>query len=431
MSSPLDRSRCLTGLATLGVASLLICAGPDGSAAAPDRPPYRIHPGDVIEVSVAGLPELNMRNRVQPDGAVAFPLIGALTVAGLSTEELRQAVQARFARKVYRRRSPDGRELLVVIQRDEVSAAVADYRPVYVDGDVARPGEIPYRPEMTVRQAVALAGGVDQAAWKSANPVMDMASYKAEYDTLCVEMTKAEAQVARIEGELKGAQRLDMNPSGDAPPRTVDAHMIQIENDIMQARALDYAREQDFLRDSINQLSSRTAVLQSRQRDEEEAAKADNEDLRRMVELLKMGNVANPRVLEARRALLFSQTRALQVTDGLLQLQKQSADLTRQLQHLQDDRKTGLLKELKEARAALAETRIKRDAAQEKLKLTSTARSQLLADDNSRLEIRLARETKGRVSTMNVDRDTQLTPGDVVEIKIKEASPPTSVSVLR
>lgn len=430
MSIPLHRPKCLNGLATLGVVSLLLGAGPDRCAAAPDAQPYRIHPGDVIEVTVAGLPELSMRNRVQPDGAVAFPLVGALTVAGLSPDELRQAVQARFARKVYRRRSPDGRELLVIIQRDEVSAAVADYRPVYVDGDVARPGEIPYRPEMTVRQALALAGGVDLAVWRSTNPVMDMASYKAEYDTLCVEMTKAEAQIARLEGELKGAQRFDMNPAANASPGT-DGNIVQIENDIMQARAVDYTREQEFLRNSIDQLSTRTSVLQTQQREEQEAAKANSEDLRRMVELLKLGNVANPRVLEARRALLFSQTRALQVTDGLLQLQKQSADLARQLQHLQDDRKTGLLKELKEARGALAATRIRRDAAHEKLKLASMARSQLLADENSRLDIRLARETKGRVSTQNVDRDYKLTPGDVVEIKIKEPPQPKSVSVLR
>ena len=42
-----------------------------------------------------------------------------------------------------------------------VVATVVEYRPIYVNGDVSKPGEHPFRPQMTVRQAVALSGGYD------------------------------------------------------------------------------------------------------------------------------------------------------------------------------------------------------------------------------------------------------------------------------
>ncbi len=308
---------------------------------------YHIHAGDVIEIAVAGLPEMRMRSNVQPDGAVSIPLLGAVNVAGLTPAELRQTVQSRLAQKVYRLRANDGREVLVVIKPDEVSAAIVEYRPIYVNGDVSKPGELAYRPEMTVRQAISLAGGIDIVASRATNSAAEAAVARGEYESACLELAKAEARAARIGSELKGKEFLDAVTRQDADLTPADvARIRQGENDILQARLTDYRREQDFLRTSVSQLGERSAVLEKQQREEDEGARADTEELKHMIDLLNKGNVANPRVLDARRALLLSQTRALQVTDGALQVKKQSSEVARQLQHLEDDRKTELLKDL-------------------------------------------------------------------------------------
>ena len=182
----------------------------------------------------------------------------------------------------------------------------------------------------------------------------------------------------------------------------------------------DYRREQDFLRTSIGQLGERTAVLEKQQREEDEGARADTEELKHMIDLLNKGNVANPRVLDARRALLLSQTRALQVTDGALQVKKQSNDAARQLQHYEDDRKTELLKELQTAESDVTILKIKRDAARDKLDHLSRVRSRLSLDDPSQTELRLVRvEEGGGSKSVTVNGDFQLTPGDVIEVAIK------------
>jgi polysaccharide export outer membrane protein len=403
-----------------GLACCLLAPGPALAAESGVPAQYRVHAGDVIEISVAGLPELRMRGAVQTDGAISVPLLGALNVAGLTPAEMRKTIQRALAQKIYRQHALDGREVLVVIQADEVGAAIVEYRPIYVNGDVAKPGELMFRPEMTARQAIALAGGVDIAALRSQNPAMEAAAVRGEVDSISIELAKAEARLARLAAELDGKEALAAPKlPGVALPQAELTRINQGEDGILQARLTDYRRERDFLRTSITQLGERTAVMERQQREEQEGARADTEDLKRMIDLLAKGNVASPRVLEARRALLLSQTRALQVTDGLLQIKKQSTDLARQLQHFEDDRRTELLKEQQEAAATVSILKIKRDAALDKLNLLSLARSRLSVDDASQIEIQLVRRESDASTRINVNGDFPLQPGDVVEIAVK------------
>lgn len=410
----------LCGALAPGLA-LLMAFGIAESLAADQSPPaYHVHAGDVIEIAVAGIPELRARSSVQPDGAISFPLIGEVNVAGLTPAELRETLRGRFALKVYPARNNDGREVLVIVKADQVTAAIVEYRPVYVDGDVAKPGELTFRPEMTVRQAIALAGGVDIGARLLANPVLAAAEAKGEYETACLELAKADARVARLRGELKGSDSLDgFKPETVAVSQAALAKIEEGEGKILQARLTDYRREREFLQTSISQLGDRAAVLERQQKEEEEGARADTEELRRTIDMLNKGNVTNPRVLDARRALLLSQTRALQVTDGVLLLKKQSTEAERQLQHLDDDRRTELLKDLQEATTATDALKIKRDAALEKLNLASTPRSRFSIDDGSQMEIRLVRDDQGGATKMTVGSDFQLEPGDVIEVAVK------------
>ena len=50
---------------------------------------YRVNIGDVLEVAVAGVPDLRQRAAVQVDGNISLPLVGALPVAGLPLSQIR------------------------------------------------------------------------------------------------------------------------------------------------------------------------------------------------------------------------------------------------------------------------------------------------------------------------------------------------------
>ena len=127
------------GVRALVILGLLL----PGNAGAAARAGYRLDVGDVIEVSIAGVPDLQRRLPIQLDGTISFPMLGTITVAGLSPLEVQARIQAGLAAKVIRRRAPDGREDTVTIEPYDVTATVVEYRPIYVNGDVSKPGEYP------------------------------------------------------------------------------------------------------------------------------------------------------------------------------------------------------------------------------------------------------------------------------------------------
>src|SRR5689334_22952528 len=75
----------------------------------PARAEYRLQGGDVIEISVSGVPELRQRAPVQLDGSITFSVLGTFMVEGVEFSEVRGKIQSAVASKIFRLRTPDGR----------------------------------------------------------------------------------------------------------------------------------------------------------------------------------------------------------------------------------------------------------------------------------------------------------------------------------
>ena len=130
----------------------------DGSGA---RVEYRLNAGDVLEISIYGFAELRQRAMIELNDEVSLPPAGRVRIAGMTIAEAQSAIRKLVTARPLRQRFQDGRDSLIVIAAEDVNVAIAEYRPVYVMGDVAKPGELAFRPGLTVRQAIALAGGFD------------------------------------------------------------------------------------------------------------------------------------------------------------------------------------------------------------------------------------------------------------------------------
>jgi polysaccharide export outer membrane protein len=384
---------------------------------------YRVQQGDTIEIEIAGVPELKQRSTVQPDGAIAFPLVGAIGVEGLTPDQLRSAVQTQLAKKIYRARTNDGREILTVIQSDEVSAAIVAYRPVYVTGDVAKPGEQTFLPGMTIRQTLALAGGIDIGARFMRDPIV----LRSDYGLALADFVTATAKIARITAELNGRAELGQLDFSDASlPSERFAEIEKSESALLEARMGEYERERTFLKSSLDQSDERISVVQKQQTEEEEGTRADTAELKRLVDLLSRGQEINPRVTEARRALLLSSTRALQVNVELLDLKRQKSESARRIQQFEDNRRVALLKELEDATSARAVAQIKLEALGTELKMARTPLpAQLQGDAPRRIEV--VRQGGNGQTRFLVDEDFALAPGDVIDVAL--GAPEQSSSV--
>jgi protein involved in polysaccharide export with SLBB domain len=118
---------------------------------APGLQPYRIQPGDELDIKFFYNPELNEIVTVRPDGMISLQLIDEVKVADLEPAELDNILTQKYSKEL---RKP----VITVIVR------TFSRQRVFVGGEVQRPGLITLAPGMDPVQAVMLAGGLRETA---------------------------------------------------------------------------------------------------------------------------------------------------------------------------------------------------------------------------------------------------------------------------
>ena len=120
-------------------------------ASAPRQSEFAIGPADVIHVTVWKDTDLSQTVTVDPNGFVSLPLLGAVRVAGMTTDQISAELESRLASYMV---SP------------QVTVSVVDIRSrqVYIMGKVGRAGGYPLLAPITVLQLIAQAGGLNAYA---------------------------------------------------------------------------------------------------------------------------------------------------------------------------------------------------------------------------------------------------------------------------
>jgi polysaccharide export outer membrane protein len=111
---------------------------------------YRLDAGDKLRVVVYGQEGLTNTYAIDAGGSITMPLIGAVPARGRTPAGLASAISAKL-RNGY-------------IREPSVAVEIEAYRPFFILGEVAAPGQYPYVPNMRVETAVAIAGGFSPRA---------------------------------------------------------------------------------------------------------------------------------------------------------------------------------------------------------------------------------------------------------------------------
>lgn len=120
-------------------------AAPADATAGSTASSYVLGSDDKLRITVFGEEKLTGEYAVSTTGMISFPLIGDVPVTGKSLSEVQDVIRSRLAAGYLN----DPRVAIDVIQ----------YRTFYILGEVNKPGEYPYRTNLTLEQAVATAGG--------------------------------------------------------------------------------------------------------------------------------------------------------------------------------------------------------------------------------------------------------------------------------
>lgn len=114
---------------------------------------YRIGSGDQIDLAVFREESLSGRFRVNESGLMSLPLVGDIQAAGKTIPQLREDLTTLLSAEF--------------VRDPNVTVSVVNYRPVFVLGEVANPGQYEFSDNMTVYALVAKAGGFTYRADQS------------------------------------------------------------------------------------------------------------------------------------------------------------------------------------------------------------------------------------------------------------------------
>jgi len=138
--------------ATVASASSVSAASVDAIPGLHERNPrYRLRRGDSFDLDLAFSPEFNQAVSVQPDGYASLKGVGSIFVEGQTVPELTATLKAAYAK---------------ILHDPVIAISLKDFEKPYfiASGQVQKPGKYDLRSDLTVTEAVAIAGGFNDKA---------------------------------------------------------------------------------------------------------------------------------------------------------------------------------------------------------------------------------------------------------------------------
>ncbi len=176
---------------------LLAAAEAENTAQKSLETDYLLSAGDKILIDVYGEEDLRKIALISDNGQISFPFLGNIQVKGKTIKELAEYITSQL-------KGP-------FLVDPKVTVSILEYRPFFINGEVAKPGGYPYQPGLTLRKAIALAGGATEQAFleeaaiiREKNP--EKGPQKATLDTVIFPgdiITIAQYRQVFVNGEVK------------------------------------------------------------------------------------------------------------------------------------------------------------------------------------------------------------------------------------
>lgn len=353
---------------------------------------------------------LNGEYSVGASGLVSLPLIGDVPAAGATTSELARDISERLKDRIGLVESPDA------------SVEVIQFRPVYVVGHVEKPGEFAYRPGMTVLQAVSIAGGKLRGPELGGQRLeREVISSTGELSQIDAERATLLARKARLEAELKGADRIDF-PQALSTMGVTGQMAVEQEKLIFSARNQAFATQIAALEQLKQHLQKEIVSVEGQLQAHDAGIAAVKEELGSVQALARKGLASAPRRLELERNLAQTMGDRLRLESSLMRVKQDIARGEINILELKTKRTNDVTIELAGIGGKLESLSRRADTLQKLIYETEVLAPKSLFDQRRTSKLlasyTIIRQHKGMFSEISASETTLLEPGDTLKLDL-------------
>lgn len=368
---------------------------------------YTFDTGDILRVSVIGEQSYPLEVVVDDRGSISLPMLGDIKARGLTTVALSQAIQQAFQQQK-------------LILQPFVKVEIGQYRPFFISGTVAHPGSYPFQPGITVRHALAIAGGFRASAVGNTEPALEIADLRSARSNLALEEYRLKVRLARLQAESR------LEKSFVAPPdspvefggQLIDG-IIASEQQQLDARLAAYRDDVSYLEASLDRAKKEAAMLAAAREEREKTANIQLQELQSARSLREKGLITNSNVLTAERA--HTSYRAELAQTELQQEQAQQAMLNAEseLRKKHQSHEMELIGQTQDAQVELGKIQSQIRYVADKLLFIFTYGEQRTFDDlQGSVRISIFRRDQKIAHDIVADQNTEVRAGDVIEVSV-------------
>jgi polysaccharide export outer membrane protein/exopolysaccharide production protein ExoF len=313
-------------------------------------------------------------------------------------------------------------------KRPQVSVEVAHYRPFYIVGAVNHPGEYPYRPGLTVLQALGIAGGLFRLTEGGMVQFQRSAQTSAgELRVLVLQSNRLIARRARLQAELDGSNEVKFPP--ELTQRQSEPEIVAVLKQEQQAFAAHREALQSEIasRNQLKDLLAKEVVsLQQKIASADQEVGMLNGELTKVNEFVRKGLAVAPREFSLRQNGMEMQRARLDLDTAVLRAREEIGRTDQSIVELQNRDKKEVLREIEDTSAKLAEALAKIGTVGEIVKQDEATMPEIAAshpDEGASVIYTIVRREETGLREVSASETTLVQPGDTIRVKRQVETP--------
>jgi polysaccharide export outer membrane protein len=367
--------------------------------------PYKIASGDVLQITVYGDAGLSGTFPVSVDGTIGYPILGNIPVADHNISEITSTIS---------------QALLQHIPGLSVSVAVKEYAPVFVIGDVQKPGKYEYRPGMVALELFALSGGLKEATDKLDTAGTQLVAARQDYSDTSLQLFAQDVKRTRLEAELndKPFEYIQDKDTGtdDLPARQ---GVIDSERKLFELRLAALHSQEQALKAQKQNYSEEISTL-------EESTKLRNEEISLLEQnvaasekLVAQGLTAQSTMRDTQRQLSAMRRDALEFGSFLARAKQNENAVGQNLLALRDQRSNDAAKELRDIDLDIMRLRKRLSfIVQTMAEIGASAQRANTREQAVKLVFTVVRNINGQYQETELSEHDQIKAGDILRAQL-------------